>query len=56
VRYLAPEEKGHCSECGKRGAPGGICRECGAHWHYLHTLKDCEREKGKCQAAREGER
>jgi hypothetical protein len=51
VRYSPPEEKGYCLECGQKGAPGGICRECGAHWHYPHTREDCERAKCERQAA-----
>jgi hypothetical protein len=55
VRYVAPEEKGHCSACGQRGAPGGICQECGAHWHYPHTREDCEREKRRALQATAGQ-
>lgn len=34
----------YCSECGRKGEPGGICEICKAHWHGTHTVEDCRHE------------
>lgn len=56
MRYTPPfrPEPGYCSHCGRKGAPGGICLECGEHWHGTHTREDCQRYRER-QAAREKE-
>ena len=41
VRATYKRPNPSCSECGRKGEPGGVRVVRGAHWHGTHPLEDC---------------